>query len=142
MRLQFRSWSAINPLLLCLLLAVVPFSQPSFCRAESSAHEAKRAHKIAKKLAKYPDDTYLRLIFRDHSQTMGTVKALTATSFTFTNAETNAMLSYSYADVARVQKARTFIGEGTMLRHRSRFLYLGIAGAAAAGAAAAMVAIQ
>lgn len=142
MKQQFRITSNIVPALVGLLLLAVPLSHAPLCRAESPTHEAKRIRKIGKKLAKYPDGTYLRVVFRDHSQSLGTVSGLTATSFIFTDAEANAAHSYTYADVAHVQKAKTFIGEGTLHRHVPRLLYLGIAGVAAAGAAAAMMATQ
>ncbi len=139
MKHPFRISSVVLPAVACLLFAPPPSHFAPLCQAESPAHAARHARKVAKKLAKYPDGTYLRFVFRDHSETLGTVDALKASTFTLINADTNATETYRYVDVARVKKGRTYVGEGSVPRHRSRFLIPVFAGIAAAGAAAALV---
>ncbi len=135
MRLHVRSFVRIS--LLCATLGAMPLSQIPLCRAESAKHQLKRVHKVQKKLAKYEPGTYLRLVFLDHSENVGTVGRLESTSFTFTDANNNAARSYEYADVAQVAKDETFVGEGSIHRHLSKLLIFGAAGAAAAAGATA-----
>jgi len=120
----------LGVILACLLTAFTPL-----CRAESQAHIAKHARKVEKKLAHYPEGTYLHLVFRDHSQTVGSLDALSTGSFSITNADTNARQSFRYVDVARVEKGETFIGEGSVHRHLPLLIPAIVAGGAAAAAA-------
>lgn len=133
MKLHFYVRSIVRLAFLCLLLAPMPFSPMGQCRAESARHMEKRTRKMEKKLAKYSPGAYLRIVFRDHSESLGTVGRLEATSFTFTDAESNETRSYAYADVASVGKGETYVGEGSRRRHFPRLLSFGMAGAAAAG---------
>lgn len=135
MKLHVRS--IVRLAFLCTMLAPLPFCQMGLCRAESARHMEKHTRKIENKLAKYGSGTYLRIVFRDHSTSLGIVGRLEATSFTFTDADTNATRSYRYADVAGVDRGETYVGEGSRHRHLPRLLVLGVAGAAAAGAVAA-----
>lgn len=125
--------------LLGALLGAMPLVQGPFCRAESAKHEAKRVHKVEKKLLKYQPGTYLRIVFLDHSEAVGTVDRMQATSFTFTSADDNASRRFEYADVAQIDKGDTYVGEGSRRRHLPRVLLVG-AGAAAAGVVAGMLA--
>jgi len=120
----------LGVILACFLTAYAPV-----CHAESQAHIAKHARKVEKKLAHYPAGTYLHLVFRDHSETMGSLDALSTASFSITNADTNARQSFRYADVARVEKGETFIGEGSVHRHFPLLVPVLVAGGAAAAAA-------
>jgi hypothetical protein len=135
MNLKVRS--IVRIAFLCASVAPLPFSQMALCSAESAQHMEKHTRKIEKKLTKYDPGTYLRIVFRDHSESLGIVDRLGATSFTFTDADSNATRSYQYADVAIVEKGETYIGEGSRRRHLPRLLVFGMAGAAAAGAIAA-----
>lgn len=128
--------SIVRIAFLCALVAPLPFSQIELCRAESAQRMEKHTRKIEKKLTKYDPGVYLRIVFRDHSESLGVVGRLGATSFTFTDADSNATRSYQYADVAIVEKGETYIGEGSRRRHLPKLLVFGIAGAAAAGAIA------
>ncbi|MGH9352568.1 MAG: hypothetical protein ACRD2G_10465 [Terriglobia bacterium] len=96
----------------------------------------KHTRKIEKKLTRYAPGTYLRIVFRDHSESVGVVGRLGAASFAFTDADSNASQSYQYSDIASVQKDETYVGEGSRRRHFPRLLTFGLAGAAAAGAIA------
>lgn len=128
--------SIVRIALMCALLAPLPFSQMGLCRAESVRHMEKHTRKMEKKLTEHAPGTYLRIVFRDHSEGVGMVSRLDATSFTFTDADSNATRSYRYADVASVEKGETYVGEGSRRRHLPRLLVFGLAGAAAAGAIA------
>ncbi|MGH9599698.1 MAG: hypothetical protein ACRD27_07515 [Terracidiphilus sp.] len=122
----------VGVILACLLASFTPL-----CRAESQAHIAKHARKVEKRLARTPEGTYLHLVFRDHAETLGSLGALSASSFAFTNADTNATQTYSYADVARVEKGDAYIGEGSVRRHHFRLLIpaaIVVGGAAVAAA--------
>ena len=136
MKLQFQVRSVVHIAFLCILLGPLPLGQMGLCRAESTRHMEKHVRKMEKKLAKYNPGTYLRIVFRDHSQSLGTVGQLSETSFTFTDADSNATRSYEYTDVASVDKGETYIGEGSRHRHFPRLLIAGVAGAAVAGAIA------
>ena len=135
MNLKIRSIPRI--VYMCALVAPLLFSQVALCSAESTQHMDKHTRKIEKKLTTYDPGTYLRIVFRDHSESLGIVDRLGATSFTFTDADSNSTRSYQYADVAVVEKGETYIGEGSRRRHLPRLLVFGMAGAAAAGAIAA-----
>ena len=134
MKLKVRS--IVRIAFLCALVAPLAFSQTALCSAESAPHMEKHTRKIEKKLTKYNPGTYLRIVFRDHSESLGIVDRLGATSFTFTDADSNATRSYQYTDVAIVEKGETYIGEGSRRRHLPRLVVFGMAGAAAAGAIA------
>lgn len=135
MKSSFRVRSILPFTLACLLLGPAAFLQAPLVRAESARHEAKRVHKVQKKLVKYPPGTYLRLVFLDYSQTVGVVDRLHPDTFTFTDADDNAAHTYRYADVEHVEKGDTYVGEGSIHRRRSRLVTGAIVGAVAAGAA-------
>jgi len=123
----------------CLALVLALLASAPLCHAtQSAARLEKHARKIEKKLAKYPAGTYLHLAFRDSPDSLGTLGHLSATSFTFTNADSNAVETHDYADVARVEKGETFIGAGST---PARHFRLWIPAMISAGAAAAAVAV-
>ena len=130
MKLYSSSKPILGVILACLLTGFTPI-----CRAESQAHLAKHARKVEKKLAHYPAGTYLHVVFRDRSETVGSLAALSTASFSLTNADTNARQSFSYVDVARVEKGETFIGEGSAHRHFPLLVPAIVVGGAAAAAA-------
>jgi NADH dehydrogenase FAD-containing subunit len=140
MKLPFHVRSIVRISLLCALLGTLTSVEGSLCRAESARHMAKRVHKVEKKLVEYRPGTYLRVVFVDHSESVGTASRLQADSFTFTDAENNQARQYEYADVARIEKNKTYVGEGSKRRHFPRLLLVGAAGAAAAGVAAGVMA--
>lgn len=142
MMLHLRVSPILRTSLLCALLGAIPLVQGPLCRAESARHAAKRIHKVEKNLVKYQPGTYLRIVFLDHSEAVGTVSRLDSTSFAFTDAENNASRRYEYADVAQIDKGDTYVGEGSRRRHLPRVLLFGAAGAAAAGLVAGMLATQ
>ncbi len=102
--------------IVCLLFALTLTAGAPLGRAQSTVHLDKHAQKIYKKLAKYKPGSYLHFEFRDHTSSNGDLDKLSATSFTFTNDDTNAKESRLYSDVAKVKKGETYIGEGTAPR--------------------------
>lgn len=137
MKLQFHVRLILRIAFLCILLGPMTFSQMGLCRAESARHMEKHIRKMQKKLADFGPGSYLRIVFRDHSQSLGMLNQLSADSFTFTDADNNATRSFEYADVAGVEKGDTYVGEGSRRRHFPKFLIVSVASAAAAGAVAA-----
>lgn len=137
MKLQVHVRSSVRIPFLCILLAPLAITQMGLCRAESARHMEKHVRKMENKLANYGPGTYLRIVFRDHSQSLGIVTRLDADSFTFADADSNTTRSYEYSDVASVDKGDTYIGDGSRHRHFPRLLVAGVAGAVAAGAVAA-----
>lgn len=132
------SWKPIvYAVLFCLFAACAPPSA-----AASRAQLERHARKIEKRLAKYPEGTYLHLVFRDQSESLGSLGALSASSFALTNADTNATRTYLYADVARVERGETFIGEGSVRRRHIPLLIPAIVAGGAAAAAAVVLAIR
>ena len=114
------------------LLVVVPA-----CQAQSAPNLDKHARKIEKRLTKYPAGAYVNVALRDGSQNSGVLRRLGATSFTITDADSNAPATFLYNDVAQVQQGKEYIGEGSERHH---YLHIPlwvpvVVGAAAAGAA-------
>ena len=112
------------------------------CRAQSATHLDKHARKIERRLAKYQPGSYLQIDFRDSSESFGSLGALSATSFQFTDADNNRTQTYLYSGVARVKKANEYIGEGSGHRHPMRLWIPLVIGAAVAGGAVAAVEIE
>ncbi|MGD0471245.1 MAG: hypothetical protein ABSA54_22970 [Terriglobales bacterium] len=127
-----RRRSIIHLAIAWALIVVVPVSL-----AEPSTPLDKHARKIEKRLAKYRAGAFLEVDFRDSSQSMGSLGALSAASFQFTDAANNLTQTHLYAEVARVKKAKEYIGEGSEPKHHVRLLVLVLIGA---GVAAACVA--
>jgi hypothetical protein len=120
MKLFISGRSMVGWALLSLaMMAFVPVSQ-----SQSTTNLDKHARKIEKTLAKYPAGSYLHLVFRDDTESSGALGTLSETSFSFTNAETNAKETHRYSDVARAEKGKKYIGEGTAHRHQFHILWL------------------
>jgi len=114
-----------------LALACIALAPPSY--AQSHSQLDKHARKIEKRLAKFQPGTYLDFEFRDRSETYGALDSLSEASFQFIDADTNKTESSLYSDVARVRKAKEYIGQGSETSHRIRLVPV-LVGAAAAGA--------
>lgn len=104
------------------------------CPAQSGAPLDKHARKIEKRLAKFRPGTYLDFEFRGSSATFGSLGALSSASFQFTDADSNKTETHLYAEVARVTKAKEYIGHGSEPRHHVRLLVPVLIGAGAAAA--------
>lgn len=99
--------------LLVLAAALVLVVCVPVCQARSGSKADKHAQKVQKKLSKYKAGTLLHLEFNDNTECTGTVNALSETSFTFNNTETNAKENHNYSDVSIVEKGKTYIGQGS-----------------------------
>jgi len=135
----FRRTFAIHSLFLAAL-ALASFALPAVAAPadmQSSVPLNKHARKIEKRLAKFRQGTFLDFEFRDSSQTFGSLGPLSATSFQFTDADSNRTQTHLYSDLVHVKQAREYIGEGSEPRHHVRLLVpvMISAGAAAAGIA-------
>jgi hypothetical protein len=106
-------WLAV----VCAMLAYVPASQ-----ARSAKSVEKQAQKIEKKLAKYKAGSYLHLVFSDNTESSGSLGALSDTTFSFTNTESNVKETHRYSDVERVEKGKVYIGQGSE-HHHHRVLF-------------------
>jgi hypothetical protein len=124
-----------------MLVAGVAFSQAQSTAhptIQSTTHLDKHARKIHHRLARYQNGRYLHLVMNDSSNAYGAIGMLSDASFTFTNADSNSLSTYSYDDVNRVKTDKEPIGQGTEPRHRIRHLLPIVAGVAALGAGAAV----
>ncbi len=122
------------------LLVAIAFASIALaptCQAESSAKLEKHTRKIEKRLAKYRTGTFLQVDFRDNSEAQGSLRDVSDATFQITNADSNKLQTFNYADVARVKKGREFIGAGSGPEHRIRLWIPLVIGAAAAGGAVA-----
>ena len=118
----------------CLMISMVPA-----CQAATVAQLDKHARKVEKHLARYRSGTYLRFDFRDNTQSYGSLGALSDGAFQFTDADSNKVQTRSYDDLTSVTKGKEYIGEGSEPGHHVRLLVPLLIGAAAAGAAVAIV---
>jgi len=133
-------FAALSVLCLSLACALLPCAPA--CHAETVPHLERHARKIHKRLARFAPGKFLHLIFRDDSQRYGSLGELTPVSFRFTDADTNAAADYAYADVSRIKTDKEYIGEGTAPERHIRHLVPILIGAAAAGGAAAYLAMR
>jgi hypothetical protein len=119
MRLFFSSKRVVCVAAALALMVCVPA-----CVALSfKSNPEKQARKIESKLAKYPAGSSLHFYFRDKSDSVGSLGALSDTSFAFTNLDSNAKETRSYSDVLRVEKSKQYIGEGSAPRHRFLWVF-------------------
>jgi hypothetical protein len=113
------------------------------CHAQSAAPNLdKHARKMHKLVASYSSGTYVALVLRDGSQTAGSLGAVKSASFTITNTDTNVPETHDYADVARVEKGREYIGAGSGPDHHIHWIRWSAVGVAAAGAAVAAFTVR
>lgn len=114
-----RTWrkSIVRSFVFCLALAgVISACKPAHAAPSPKSIE-KQAHKIEIKLARYPKGAFLHLFFRDGSDSNGKLGNLSENTFNFTNSDSNADETHSYADVTKVEKGKEYIGEGPGHKH-------------------------
>ena len=119
-----------------LLLVAIAFASIALApasRAESSEKLEKHARKIEKKLAKYRTGTLLQVDLRDNSEALGSLGDVSDATFQITNADSNKVQTFSYADVTRVRKTKEYIGAGSEPEHHFRLWVPVVIAAAAAG---------
>jgi hypothetical protein len=124
----------------CILIAVISLMAgfgPS-SQAQSSAKIEKHARKIEKKLTKYRTGTLLQVDFRDNSEAHGSLGDVSDATFQITNADSNKLQTFNYADVTRVSKTKEYIGAGSEPEHHfHHWIPVLIVAAAAGGGIAA-----
>ncbi|MGA2570350.1 MAG: hypothetical protein ABSF23_07505 [Terracidiphilus sp.] len=129
----FQRKSIVSIAIAWSLIAAVPA-----CQAQSAVRLDKHARKVEKRLARFRPGTFLDFEFRNGSKTFGALGPLSDASFQFTDSDSNKTETHLYADLARVSKAKEYIGQGSGPRHHVRLLVpvlIGV-GAAAGGIAA------
>ncbi len=129
----------------CLLVAIA-FLMLGFgptSRAESPAKVDKHARKIERKVAKYRTGTFLQVDFRDNSVAQGSLGDVSDATFQITNADSNKVQTFNYADVTRVKKTSEYIGAGSGPERRfHHWIPVLIVAAGAGGGVAAYEAIR
>lgn len=110
-----RTWGKTS--ILCLALAGAFLACTPAQAAPSPKSIEKQAHKIESKLASYPKGAFLHLFFRDGTNTNGKLGNLAENTFSFTNSDSNANETHSYADVTKIEKGKEYIGEGPGHKH-------------------------
>ena len=124
---------------LCLAVALLTVATAPVAIAETNpnANLDKHARKIERRLAKFRAGSYIQVDFRDRSESVGSLGALSQTTFQFTDADNNRVETYSYSQVSDVRQGKEYIGEGSEFgRHfHVRLPVLIVTGAVAAGAA-------
>jgi len=103
--------SLARKLLVCLALVFAFSLSVPVGHAISAKGLEKQARKIESKLAKFPKGAFLRLRFRDGSESTGKLRTMSDKSFSFTNSESNTDETHSYSDVSDVDKGKTYIGK-------------------------------
>jgi len=129
-----------------LLLVAIVFASIALApisRAESSAKVEKHARKIEKQLAKYRTGTLLQVDFRDNSRALGSLRDVSDATFQVTNADSNKLQTFNYADVTRVKKTKEYIGAGSEPgRHFHHWIPVLVVAAAVGGGIGAYEAIR
>jgi hypothetical protein len=125
--------------LLCLLVAFAVCTAVPAAQAQQSSNLDKHSRKIEKKLSKFRTGSLVQIDFRNNSESLGSLGALSGATFQVTSADNNKTETYAYGDVSQVRKGKEYIGEGSEPGHHPRLLLPIIIGAAAAAAAVAIV---
>ena len=123
--------SSILCAIVCLILAAFAASAP----AQSSPSLDKHARKVYHKLARYSAGQYLHLVLSNSTSAYGALGTLSATNFTFTNADSNTVATYAYANIDRIKTDRESIGQGSEPRHIKHLVPIAITAAAVAAGA-------
>ncbi len=134
---HLRRNAAVNILaVVAVAIACLPVAaEPS--AVQSTVSLDKHARRIERRLAKFRPGAFLDFEFRDSSQTFGSLGPLSATSFEFTDSDSNKTQTHNYSDLVEVKKAKEYIGDGSE-HHHVRLLVPVIVGASlAAGGIAA-----
>jgi hypothetical protein len=97
--------------LVCLALVFAFSLGVPAAHAVSAKSLEKQARKIESKLASFPKGAFLRLRFRDGSESTGKLRNMSDNSFSFTNSESNSDETHNYSDVKDVDKTKTYIGK-------------------------------
>ena len=110
--------------------------------AQSTSSLDKHSRKVYSKMAKYPSGKYLHLTLTNAPDAYGALGTLSATSFTFSDAESNKVATFRYSDVDRIKTDRQAIGKGSEPRHIKHLIPLAITAAAIAAGALTYQAVK
>jgi hypothetical protein len=124
---------------LCLAAAFALCVALPAAQADQNSKLEKHARKIEKRLSKFHPGSYVQIDFRNNSESIGSLGALSGATFQITSADNNETETYAYRDVAQVRKGKQYIGEGSEPGRRPHLLVPIIVGAAAAATAVAVV---
>jgi hypothetical protein len=109
-------------LLVGVLVAAVLIACGPVCQASGKTKAEKHALKIEKELSKFKAGAYLHLTFNDNTESSGHLGTLGDASFEFNNSENNAKETHQYGDVSKVERAKEYIGEGSVKHHHRGIL--------------------
>ncbi len=123
----------------CLAAAFALWVALPAAQADQNSKLEKHARKIEKRLSKFHPGSYVQIDFRNNSESIGSLGALSGATFQVTSADNNETETYAYRDVAQVRKGKQYIGEGSEPGRRLHLLVPIIVGAAAAATAVAVV---
>ncbi len=123
--------STVFSTVVCLVLSAFAAVAP----AQSSASLDKHSRKIYNKLANYPSGKYLHLVLINAPDAYGALGTLSASSFTFSDAESNKTATFRYSDVDRIKTDRQTIGKGSEPRRIKHLVPIAITAAAVAAGA-------
>jgi hypothetical protein len=112
-----------------ILLVMIPA-----CQAQSAPSLGKHARKVYKRLNKYPAGAYLTVSLRDGTDSSGVLKTVNDTSFTIVDVDNNQPETYAYGNVAKVERGKEYIGEGSEPRRHIPLWVPVVVGVVAAGA--------
>jgi hypothetical protein len=124
MRLKFRS-------LLRFLVILLLVPSLAICQVAPQPLD-KHARKIQRVLAGFPAGTTIFVEMRDHSQRLGSLGAVSATSFELLSRKGDTQ-QFAYADVGRVQKADSDQGNTVIFHHHNKMVVSLILGGALVG---------
>jgi len=111
-------------------------------RAESPANIDKHARKIEKHVARYRAGTLLQIDFRDNSEAVGSLGEVSDATFQITNADSNKLQTFNYADVTRVKRTKEYVGAGSEGLHFRHWVPVAVVAALAGGGVAAYEAMR
>jgi hypothetical protein len=129
-----------------LLLVAIAFASIALApisRAQASEKIEKHSRKIEKKLTRYRTGSLVQVDFRDNSEALGSLGDVSDATFQITNADSNKVQTFNYADVTRVSKTKEYIGAGSGTEHHfHHWVPVLIVAAAAGGGIAAYEAVR
>lgn len=127
-------------LALALLLSVA--GNAVVMAAQSSSQLDKHSRKIQHKLDKYRQGSYLHLAMADATEVYGQLGTLSPASFTFTNSDSNSVVTYRYNDIERVNTDKEGIGHNSEPLHIRHLVPIAITGAIIVAGALAYTAMR
>ena len=125
-----------------LALVTVMLACAAAAPAQSNASLDKHARKVYHKLSRFSSGHYLHLVLNNSTNAYGALGTLSASNFTFTNADSNTLATYAYSDINRIRTDRESIGQGSEPRHIRHLVPIAITAAAVAAGAITYEAVK